>query len=121
MRFHYSLIGKVLILIPLVDDGVRCLVKMQKRGQNNCPACRQPVVLRANACSSPFFPPFLSLLMWVTGYEYSNSTANLDKSVEAYLQLWFPREVKEKKRLNEIEASKEQLEEAGINGRCSVQ
>ena len=27
---------------------VRCLVKMQKRGQDACPACRAPVVLKAS-------------------------------------------------------------------------
>lgn len=27
---------------------IRCLVKMQKRGQDACPACRAPVVMKAN-------------------------------------------------------------------------
>ena len=29
---------------------VRCLVKMQKRGQDQCPCCRAPSVLRADRC-----------------------------------------------------------------------
>lgn len=39
-------------LTPLCTGTVRCLVKMQKRGQDACPNCRSPVVLRANAGSS---------------------------------------------------------------------
>lgn len=36
---------------------VRCLVKMQKRGQGNCPMCRSPTVLVADRCTlHPFFP-----------------------------------------------------------------
>lgn len=34
---------------PFAPFKVRCLVKMQKRGQDACPQCRAPVVLRANA------------------------------------------------------------------------
>lgn len=36
---------------------VRCLVKMQKRGQGDCPMCRSPTVLRADKCT--FFSLFL--------------------------------------------------------------
>jgi hypothetical protein len=31
---------------------VRCLVKMQKRGQDNCAMCRAPTVAIANRCTS---------------------------------------------------------------------
>ncbi|SCV69183.1 BQ2448_2203 [Microbotryum intermedium] len=75
---------------------VRCLVKMQKRGQDACPQCRSPVVLRANA-------------------------TNLDTAMQSYLQLWFPKEVKAKAKSNAKEAAKEELEEMGmVDHRCLV-
>ncbi|GAA5887982.1 hypothetical protein JCM16303_005224 [Sporobolomyces ruberrimus] len=75
---------------------VRCLVKMQKRGQDNCPQCRSAVVLRANA-------------------------TNLDRELQKFLVRWFPHEVKDKERSNNKEAAKEELEEMGIPDRkCSV-
>ncbi|SCZ97246.1 BZ3500_MvSof-1268-A1-R1_Chr4-2g07085 [Microbotryum saponariae] len=75
---------------------VRCLVKMQKRGQDACPQCRSPVVLRANA-------------------------TNLDTAMQSYLQLWFPKEVKAKAKSNAKEAAKEELAEMGMDDhRCAV-
>ncbi|GAA5899777.1 uncharacterized protein JCM6883_005985 [Sporobolomyces salmoneus] len=71
---------------------VRCLVKMQKRGQDNCPQCRSSVVLRANA-------------------------SNLDRELQQFLVKWFPHEVKQKERSNSKEAAKEELEEMGIPDR----
>ncbi|KAI5477643.1 zinc finger, RING-type protein [Pseudohyphozyma bogoriensis] len=76
---------------------VRCLVKMQKRGQDHCPQCRSPVVLRA------------------TG-------ANLDTAMEEYLELWFPKEVKAKQKQNHKESAAEELEAMGLNGhKCVIQ
>ncbi|KAK4057410.1 hypothetical protein OIO90_001479 [Microbotryomycetes sp. JL221] len=76
---------------------VRCLVKMQKRGQDGCPQCRAPVVLRANA-------------------------SNLDSALQSYLQLWFPKEVKAKDSANRKEAAREELQEMGLdNTKCLVQ
>ncbi|KAK4704039.1 E3 ubiquitin-protein ligase BAH, partial [Phenoliferia sp. Uapishka_3] len=75
---------------------VRCLVKMQKRGQDACPQCRQPVVLRASA-------------------------QNLDHAMQQYLELWFPKEVKEKAKLNQAEAAKEELQAMGLEHKCVVQ
>ncbi|GAA6049162.1 hypothetical protein JCM3770_003285 [Rhodotorula araucariae] len=75
---------------------VRCLVKMQKRGQDNCPQCRKAVVLRANA-------------------------GNLDDELQKFLLRWFPHEVKEKERNNSKEAAREELEEMGLQERkCAV-
>ncbi|GAA5918385.1 hypothetical protein JCM5296_006974 [Sporobolomyces johnsonii] len=75
---------------------VRCLVKMQKRGQDNCPQCRSAVVLRANA-------------------------SNLDMEMQQFLLRWFPHEVKQKERSNYKEAAREELEEMGIVDRkCKV-
>lgn len=68
---------------------VRCLVKMQKRGQDQCPQCRSAVVLRANA-------------------------SNLDTDMLKYLQEWFPREIKAKEKANQKEAAREELEEMGL-------
>ncbi|GAA5866156.1 hypothetical protein JCM8547_000616 [Rhodosporidiobolus lusitaniae] len=74
---------------------VRCLVKMQKRGQDSCPQCRSQVVLRANA-------------------------TNLDHELQDFLVRWFPKEVKAKEKSNTKEAAKEELEEMGIVERKCV-
>ncbi|GAA5917179.1 hypothetical protein JCM6882_000540, partial [Rhodosporidiobolus microsporus] len=68
---------------------VRCLVKMQKRGQDSCPQCRSQVVLRANA-------------------------TNLDSDLQDFLLRWFPKEVKLKEKSNQKEAAREELEEMGL-------
>ncbi|KAF8634688.1 hypothetical protein AX17_004125 [Amanita inopinata Kibby_2008] len=69
---------------------VRCLVKMQKRNQDNCPMCRAPNVLRANK-------------------------TNVDWALLNFMQDWFPAESREKLRSNEREAAEEQLIEMGFN------
>ncbi|KAH8926288.1 hypothetical protein BT69DRAFT_1348111 [Atractiella rhizophila] len=74
---------------------LRCLVKMQKRGQDACPACRAPVVMRA------------------TG-------ANLDQELLKFLLEWFPNETKQKRKENNREIDQEQDQELGIDGRCAV-
>ena len=38
-----------------------------------------------------------------------------------YLEHWFPKEVKEKQKLNQSEVVKEELLEIGLNHRCDVQ
>ncbi|KLO14694.1 hypothetical protein SCHPADRAFT_826021 [Schizopora paradoxa] len=75
---------------------VRCLVKMQKRGQDHCPCCRAPSVLKANR-------------------------ANVDWALLNFMQDWFPVESEEKLRQNEREAAKEELEELGLgDSRCII-
>jgi len=69
---------------------VRCLVKMQKRGQDHCPCCRSTTVLAANR-------------------------TNVDWALLNFMQDWFPRESKLKLKANEQEAAKEELEELGIS------
>ncbi|KAJ2927379.1 hypothetical protein H1R20_g9717, partial [Candolleomyces eurysporus] len=69
---------------------VRCLVKMQKRGQADCPLCRAPVVLSANK-------------------------SNVDWALLNFMQDWFPVESREKLKANEREASREELEELGLD------
>lgn len=69
---------------------VRCLVKMQKRGQGDCPMCRAPVVLIANR-------------------------SNVDWALLNFMQDWFPVEAKEKLEANEKEAAEEQMKELGLD------
>ncbi|EJD02279.1 uncharacterized protein FOMMEDRAFT_168777 [Fomitiporia mediterranea MF3/22] len=74
---------------------VRCLVKMQKRGQDHCPCCRAPTVLKANR-------------------------TNVDWAMLNFMQDWFPRETAKKLKQNEKEAAQEQLEELGIPDQSCV-
>ncbi|KAL5633886.1 hypothetical protein ACGC1H_005915 [Rhizoctonia solani] len=75
---------------------VRCLVKMQKRGQADCPLCRTPCVLIADG-------------------------SNLDIAVMNFMKEWFPKETKEKSDSNDRESAEEQLIEMGYNpGSCVI-
>lgn len=69
---------------------VRCLVKMQKRGNGDCPMCRAPCVLTADR-------------------------SNVDWALLNFMQDWFPIESKEKLLQNEKEAAREELEELGVD------
>ncbi|KAF5353887.1 hypothetical protein D9756_007262 [Leucocoprinus leucothites] len=73
---------------------VRCLVKMQKRGQSDCPMCRTPCVLVANR-------------------------SNVDWALMNFMQDWFPLEAKEKLKANEKEATAEELAELGLDPNAS--
>ena len=46
---------------------------------------------------------------------------NLDGDLQDYLELWFPREVKEKEKLNHSEAAQEELLAMGLNHKCVIQ
>lgn len=117
-RLLVQAIGEVLLpVIPHVDDYscpictgiaftpirlicghlfcVRCLVKMQKRGNGNCPLCRAPTVLTANK-------------------------VNVDWALLNFMKDWFPIESREKLASNEKEAAKEQAEELGMNDGCVI-
>ncbi|CAE7230668.1 unnamed protein product [Rhizoctonia solani] len=75
---------------------VRCLVKMQKRGQADCPLCRTPCVLIADG-------------------------SNLDVAVMNFMKEWFPKETKEKSDSNDRESAEEQLIEMGYEpGSCII-
>ncbi|KIK52382.1 hypothetical protein GYMLUDRAFT_49974 [Collybiopsis luxurians FD-317 M1] len=69
---------------------VRCLVKMQKRRQGDCPMCRAPTVERADR-------------------------SNVDWALLNFMQDWFPIESREKLKASEKEATEEQLREMGID------
>ncbi|KAJ7122308.1 SPX domain-containing protein [Mycena epipterygia] len=76
---------------------VRCLVKMQKRGNGSCPMCRTPCVLQADR-------------------------SNVDWALLNFMRDWFPEEASLKLRQNEREAAEEELLEMGLNPneRCVV-
>ncbi|KAJ4164107.1 hypothetical protein LMH87_005793 [Akanthomyces muscarius] len=57
---------------------IRCIIKIQRRKETHCPLCRADVVMSASA-------------------------DNLDHRLERYLEKYFPKEVKEKQRANEME------------------
>ncbi|KAF7987022.1 hypothetical protein HWV62_127 [Athelia sp. TMB] len=69
---------------------VRCLVKMQKRGQDDCPMCRAPTVITADK-------------------------SNVDWALLNFMQDWFPIEAKKKLKSNEREAAEDQLREMGFD------
>ncbi|KAG6844396.1 hypothetical protein H0H87_007208 [Tephrocybe sp. NHM501043] len=69
---------------------VRCLVKMQKRGNGDCPMCRAPCVLKADR-------------------------TNVDWALLNFMQDWFPIESHEKAIQNRKEAAREELEELGLD------
>ncbi|KAI8326973.1 SPX domain-containing protein [Choanephora cucurbitarum] len=65
---------------------VRCLVKAQKKKMDGCPLCRHPTAVR-------------------------DATAlNLDEGLQNFLKLYFPQEIKEKKRDNEREQAIEDIQ-----------
>ncbi|WWC93231.1 hypothetical protein V866_000064 [Kwoniella sp. B9012] len=74
---------------------VRCLVKMQRAGKEECPLCRSKVVLLADKGS-------------------------LDLTVMNFMKSWFPKEVKAKQKENELEVAQEHAQEAGIDTRCVI-
>jgi len=118
-RILIQAIGETLLsLVPCIDDYtclictsiaftpirlscghffcVRCLVKMQKRGQGDCPMCRASVVLIADR-------------------------SNVDWALHNFMQDWFPVEARIKRKNNEREAGEEQLKEMGFsNGGCTI-
>lgn len=94
----------------------RCLVKMQKRGQDHCPCCRAPVVLKADR-STWYISPYTSRPSLIILF----SSANVDWAMLNFMQDWFPRESQLKLKQNELESTKEQMEELGFNDQpCRV-
>ncbi|KAI9257399.1 SPX domain-containing protein [Sporodiniella umbellata] len=75
--------------IRLVCDHVfcvRCLIKAQKKKMTRCPMCRHPTAVG------------------------DATAANLDESLQNFLKLYFPREIKDKKRDNEREQAIEDVQ-----------
>ncbi|TFK86301.1 hypothetical protein K466DRAFT_600460 [Polyporus arcularius HHB13444] len=75
---------------------VRCLVKLQKRGEQHCPMCRAPTVLIADR-------------------------SNVDWALLNFMKDWFPGEARKKLQQNEREAAEEEMQELGLEMRgCLV-
>ncbi|KAI0644143.1 SPX domain-containing protein [Trametes meyenii] len=74
---------------------VRCLVKLQKRGEEHCPICRAPTVLAADR-------------------------SNVDWALLNFMKDWFPVEAKKKLQQNEREAAEEEMQELGLDVRGCV-
>ena len=92
---------------------VRCLVKMQQRAQNACPACRAPVVMKANKSVYTISP--------VTESADEISADNVDKALIAYQQRWFPKEIKAKDKDAKKEIEQEVAREMQLETKCCVQ
>lgn len=78
---------------------IRCLVKLQKQGKNDCPMCRAP------------------------GAVGSADERNMDAEMVTYLRDWFPKEVDEKDKENENDRHKEEMLELGLaleNEKCEI-
>jgi hypothetical protein len=73
----------------------RCLVKMQRKGERFCPLCRGDVIMKAGE-------------------------GNFDTAHAAFLKEYFPKEVKEKIRANELERGKEIFGPDYTDRPCSV-
>ncbi|KAI0827222.1 SPX domain-containing protein [Trametes gibbosa] len=75
---------------------VRCLVKLQKQGEQHCPICRAPTVLSADR-------------------------SNVDWALLNFMKDWFPIEAKKKLQQNEREAAEEEMHELGLDVRgCTI-
>ncbi|KAI1787213.1 SPX domain-containing protein [Ganoderma leucocontextum] len=74
---------------------VRCLVKLQKRGEEHCPMCRAPTVLSADR-------------------------SNVDWALLNFMNDWFPNEARKKLQQNEREAAEEEMRELGLDVRGCV-
>ncbi|KAK9464177.1 SPX domain-containing protein [Lipomyces oligophaga] len=102
----YTMADQLLSMIPQLDDYIcpvcyliayrpirldcghvfciRCLVKLQRQAKDECPICRQQVVLEANG-------------------------ANVDTALQNHMKLYFPKEVKQKLAVAEKEIVREQF------------
>lgn len=74
---------------------VRCLVQLQRSGEDRCPICRQNVVLQADE-------------------------RNLDLARLEYLKLYFPKEAKEKQAETEKQIAMEQMAQLKSSGECTI-
>lgn len=113
----YVMSERLLSLVPQIDDYlcpicssiavkpirlscnhvfcVRCLVKLQRKGEDRCPLCRELNVLEADE-------------------------SNLDEEHLKYLKLYFPKEAKAKQLENEKEITAEQFQNINTNAKCVI-
>ncbi|PIL27215.1 hypothetical protein GSI_10359 [Ganoderma sinense ZZ0214-1] len=74
---------------------VRCLVKLQKRGEEHCPMCRAPTVLSADR-------------------------SNVDWALLNFMKDWFPVDARKKLQQSEREAAEEEMRELGLDVRTCI-
>ncbi|KAL7932373.1 SPX domain-containing protein [Trichoderma chlorosporum] len=74
---------------------IRCIIKIQRRKEENCPLCRARVVMDA-------------------------STENIDTELEKFMKKYFLPEVKEKQRANDMERGVEEFGEGYKPSECCV-
>lgn len=74
---------------------LRCMIKLQRKDEKNCPICRGDNVMLADE-------------------------TNLDSELEELMKKQFPKEVKEKKRQNDKELSEDMVKELYGNGNCVI-
>jgi len=74
---------------------IRCVIKLQRDGEERCPMCRQPTVMHADSSS-------------------------LDTQTAAYLMRYFPKEVKERQKANERAAGVDKYGESFYRNTCTV-
>lgn len=77
---------------------IRCIIKIQRRKETHCPLCRADVVMSASAGERPAALHITRTIVFANRNE-----DNLDHRLERYLEKYFPKEVKEKQRANEME------------------
>lgn len=117
---------------------------MQKAGKGECPLCRSQVVLTADRSESCSHGPNwvkidkdrlarsrgheVSLVQECSELGLSGPSSQwfrlacgtlIDTSIR-FMKEWFPKEVKVKRKENEIEVAKEQVEESGLDTRCII-
>lgn len=74
---------------------IRCVIQLQKDGEDRCPMCRQPSIMRATA-------------------------ANIDDNTAAYLQKYFPEEVKQRQKANERATAIDMYGEEFYKTSCTI-
>ncbi|KAK5995806.1 putative RING finger protein C6B12.07c [Cladobotryum mycophilum] len=74
---------------------IRCVIKIQRRKEKHCPMCRAEVIMNA-------------------------SEDHLDHDLEKFMKKYFPREVKEKQRANEIESGIEEFGPGYTQPKCII-
>jgi hypothetical protein len=89
---------------------------MQKRGQDACPACRAPVVLKASKGTHIYLDFGLRLLNQLCLL----SAENLDNALMAFQKTWFPKEIKQKQKEDTKEIEKEYAQDLEINAKCLI-
>ena len=87
---------------------IRCIIKIQRRGEKHCPLCRADVIMKASAGKRFYF----HLRCRASYANKTPSSDNLDRGLEKYMRKYFAKETSEKVRQNELERG---IEDYGPN------